>query len=369
MRAPLIGPPRQPRTVRVCGAELADEVRRVLPGARVVDAPTPELQQVVDQMEESLPASDDDEDASYLEGGRIDPDTMHELFVAAKLLFEAAPWKVASDSQIIRVDIPAHGIEAGCISIIGAMEESLGFILFPSLRGYERFLGAADRPRRPGQPFDLGTTMLALDFEVGSALPASLRREVMKHGWPVAAANAYPVIHHRSRDAALMPTSEREVRTITANDPCPCGSGKKFKRCCLNGAGAAGHRDHESNPDHGRPRDHGAITNHGDHPPASIHELDKLLVERIAQFARRRFGREWVAPMRGCSGIRPRRRNSWASGFSITTASRASRSRTGSGRRRGPASPPRNSHCSARSTAPGSRPGRCSRSNLERRYS
>ncbi|MCC7144604.1 MAG: hypothetical protein IT349_21095, partial [Candidatus Eisenbacteria bacterium] len=47
MRAPLIGPPRQPRTVRVCGAELADEVRRVLPGARVVDAPTPELQQVV----------------------------------------------------------------------------------------------------------------------------------------------------------------------------------------------------------------------------------------------------------------------------------------------------------------------------------
>lgn len=32
------------------------------------------------------------------------------------------------------------------------------------------------------------------------------------------------------------------VEKVGRNDPCPCGSGKKFKQCCLNKTGGSGVR-------------------------------------------------------------------------------------------------------------------------------
>ncbi|MDD5309763.1 MAG: SEC-C metal-binding domain-containing protein [Deltaproteobacteria bacterium] len=40
-----------------------------------------------------------------------------------------------------------------------------------------------------------------------------------------------------SREAPAKPsTQKRDVPKVGRNDPCPCGSGKKYKKCC--GAGA-----------------------------------------------------------------------------------------------------------------------------------
>jgi uncharacterized protein YecA (UPF0149 family) len=33
--------------------------------------------------------------------------------------------------------------------------------------------------------------------------------------------------------ATRMATAKRELGKMGRNDPCPCGSGKKYKRCCL----------------------------------------------------------------------------------------------------------------------------------------
>lgn len=39
------------------------------------------------------------------------------------------------------------------------------------------------------------------------------------------------------RQMAYDPTpTQRARRRVGRNDPCPCGSGKKFKRCCLGKA-------------------------------------------------------------------------------------------------------------------------------------
>jgi uncharacterized protein len=39
--------------------------------------------------------------------------------------------------------------------------------------------------------------------------------------------------HRRSRASASRPAPlRREGRKIGRNEPCPCGSGRKFKRCC-----------------------------------------------------------------------------------------------------------------------------------------
>lgn len=40
---------------------------------------------------------------------------------------------------------------------------------------------------------------------------------------------------HRARLAMHAPaTSAAPIKRVSRNDPCPCGSGKKFKKCCLN---------------------------------------------------------------------------------------------------------------------------------------
>ena len=33
-------------------------------------------------------------------------------------------------------------------------------------------------------------------------------------------------------DTALRAPKKREVQKVYPNDPCPCGSGKKYKQCC-----------------------------------------------------------------------------------------------------------------------------------------
>ena len=358
MDSPLIGPPRRPGSVRVADACLAAEVRRVLPEAHVVEAPTPELDHVFELMSEAAEGGTRQE-PSYFEDGRVGIEAVERLFRAAKALYYAAPWRVAGDNQVLRVDIPAYGVEGACLSIIGALGQSIGLIVFPSLEGYERFLEMADAPIPPGTPIDMGTTSLSLNYEAASDLPATMHREAMEHGWPVGDHAAYPVVQHRDRDAVLRPLTERDVGVISAcaaslaaffvkhrdlferdaldepvcesyfgddglevrftmpyeavelfdvntsghsretaahrspstsgqrdskvakvgrNEPCPCGSGKKYKLCCLPRQQAeAGRRSAPAET-----------------PPAACHRLDRELAGRMNRYARSRFGSDWM---------------------------------------------------------------------------
>lgn len=375
---PMVGRPRQPSTVRVADPDLAAEVRRVLPEVEVVVAPTPELDQVLALMGESLLESDSDGESSYFEDGRIPAEVIAELFRIADVLFAVAPWKQAADQQVLRVDIPAYEVEGACLSIIGALGESLGLILFPSRAAMGKFLDAAERPR--GKSIDLGTSSLALNFEAGSDLPPTMLREAMKYGWPVAGPKAYPVVQHRDRDATLRPLTERDVRVMTAcaaslaaffarcgglfeqgvpdepvcvswfneddlevrftypyeagalfkinagpptasatrprpgqpapprpasasrvtavpapkfgrNQACPCGSGKKYKNCCLR----AERRDFFAAQER-------AARAGAEDGAAAVHGLDRSLVDDMTAYARRRFGQEWL--MRSAEAFR-----------------------------------------------------------------
>jgi hypothetical protein len=372
MKSPMIGPPRRPRIIRVADAHLAAEVQQLLPEVRVIEAPTPELDHVLERMSETALEDTGGEEPSYFEEGRVPADAIEALFRTAKVLYKIAPWKVAGDSQILRVDIPAYGVEGACLSIIGALGQSIGLILFPSIQGFERFLEAAEAPRPPGKAIDLGTTALSLKYEAGSDLPAGMYREALAHGWPVAEAKAYPVVQHRDRDGVSRPLSENDVRIVSVcadslaaffvkhrhlferdaldepvcesyfdeddievrftlpyeagevfkvnqprhqpkvaagrapatgtevyakaervgstntgkigrNEPCPCGSGKKYKRCCLaeEQLAPADVIDPSTLPDTGD-------------APATVHDLDRKLVASMDRYARDTFGPNWI---------------------------------------------------------------------------
>jgi len=336
MERPIAGPPRRPGRIRVASADLAASVRRAVGEAiEVVVAPTPELNDVLEHMQAGM--SGDEVDQSYFEEGRVSVETVADLFVAAELLYRVAPWKTMGDEQIVRVDIPRLGIEGACLSVIGALEESIGLLLFPSLAGFDAFASSAE-DRKPG-PVDLGSTVLSLTFERGADLPATMRREIAQHEWSVAGPRAYPRVDHRDRDGVPRPLSERDVKVMAAcatsfgaffaknrrvfkdddgdavsesysdqddltlrftfpyeaaelfdvdeprpeprvaapeiprNAPCPCGSGRKYKKCHLAEDEAKGRGGQER---------------------ASVHQLDERVVEEMQRFAGRRFGAAWA---------------------------------------------------------------------------
>ncbi|MGH8194105.1 MAG: SEC-C metal-binding domain-containing protein [Woeseiaceae bacterium] len=254
-------------------------------------------------------------------------------------ILRQAPWKSAADTQLLRLDIPELGVEGACVSIIGALGQSAGFIIFPSLMAFESFLDATEEVGPASEMPDLGTTTLALNFERGADLPARMRREAAEHGWVVAGRNAYPQVQHRNRDGLPRPLGEHDVRVVAAcasalaafcikhpglfgeeqfesiceswlnegdlevrftvpyeagslfpinhpevlpverptakvgrNVPCPCGSGRKYKKCCL--------------PREQARRTPSAI-------PSRLHDVDRRLIERMLRFGARRFGKAW----------------------------------------------------------------------------
>lgn len=339
LERPLVGPARRPARVRVQDASLVREIREVLGDEIPIDvAPTPELDELIEAMPAEITAGD--EEASYFEGGRVSPEVVAKLFSAARLLFGLEPWKMAHDGQVLRMDIPALGVDGACVSIIGALGENPGVLIFPSLEGYEAFRRAAEGPRSQRGPVDLGTGWVALSFECGADLPKPMRREAAKHGWPVASTEAYPLVERWERDGAPRPLRERDVeiaaacasslsafflrngalfasdeiepvcesffdeddrevwftapyeafpefdivepgppgpeprfqQKVSRNDPCPCGSGRKYKKCHLPRGGA------ESAAERVKSR---------------LHDLDARMVRALWQFADKRFGDAW----------------------------------------------------------------------------
>lgn len=213
--SPLAGPPRRPKRIRVAQEHLGAELRVAFPDIEVVVAPTPELDQVIAQMVASMPAGGGNA-PSYLERGRLAPQTLDAMFPAAEALFRSAPWNELDDSAGLRLDIPALGVEGACVSVIGALGESLGLVIFPSHLARELFLTSVETSEERDTSLDMGTTILSLDFDRGADLPAGMRREVADHGWPVAGPTAYPRVTHRDRDGVPRPIEERDVRIVTA---------------------------------------------------------------------------------------------------------------------------------------------------------
>lgn len=211
---PLVGPPRRPTHLRVADPILAAELRAAVPDLVIEIGPTPELDEVFTHLSESMTGKEST--ASYFEDGRVALPDLQRLFAAAARLYPVAPWRFIPDDQVLQLDIPTLGIEGASVSIIGALGESIGFLIFPSLMGFESFRKAADVPPSKRGKLDLGTSILSLNFETTEDLPPSMRREVMSQGLPIADAQAYPLVEHRDRDGVLRPVTPHDVQIATA---------------------------------------------------------------------------------------------------------------------------------------------------------
>jgi uncharacterized protein len=67
-----------------------------------------------------------------------------------------------------------------------------------------------------------GDALQAMDSNQIEALQQSIQPRIEKI-----------YLHYRRRPAAVIPTTfVRAIPKVGRNDPCPCGSGKKYKKCC-----------------------------------------------------------------------------------------------------------------------------------------
>lgn len=289
---------------------------------------------------------------SYLADGRISPALVAEMFRHAGAVYRAAPWAAVFDSQLVRVDIPAFGITGAALCTIGNLGESFGLLLFPSLAAYDAFVDG--RPQIGPGP---GESILSLNFERASVLPARMRREIATHGWPVEGDSAYPLLLKmgdgsqigqrethlwsllcaaftdffltnrglfegdevepvcRSYDVDAVgeirltaPYDDVEIFAVNCeadrlagrhsggatplrlvqsgpkvgrNDPCPCGSGKKFKKCCVD--------KRAEGPSPATPPTQATVPGR-----ARLHDRINAMATRLGDFAMARFGQRWI---------------------------------------------------------------------------
>jgi hypothetical protein len=215
MAEPAEGPPRRPDRIRVADVTLAAELRAVVAGAiPITVVPTPELDEALQAMLEAL--GTEEEERTYLQDGSLTQESVGELFAAAREFHRRAPWLLCDEDELVRVDAPALGIEAGCLSIVGAVGDCFGFMLFPSRASFERFEAALEEEPPADDPIDYGTTWHSLTFEDERGVAPAMRREAKEHGWALAEASAFPIAERCETDGEPQRLLPRDLEIITA---------------------------------------------------------------------------------------------------------------------------------------------------------
>jgi len=292
----LLDPPigGRPRRLRLNDPGWADQVRRVLPGLDVVSGPTPELEAPLDDLTSRM--MQDDRPASYLDD-RLSAEDIAALFKAADAFYRLEPWKTLDDDHLIEVNIPELDVQGGCLSIIGALGENFGVILFASLADYERMLEVSEELEATGDIRELGIVMTSLNYERGADLPQSLRREVERHGWPVAAAAAYPMVEHRGRDGYARPVTPRELHVITACTEALVPVLEQHADAFSTGGLphlSLSHVDRQGVDVHLKSPPTGWQAGEADHQMSELDWLDEALIVRLFEYAHGRWGRRFT---------------------------------------------------------------------------
>lgn len=123
MGEPMYGRPYRPTRVRVASTELAEALRAGHPDLDVVCAPTPELDEILAQLQEKKAEESSAEPSSLTP--EIPPDAMASFFKAAAALYRAQPGQLAAERapRICRFPFVLIPAPNGCSRFAGSQPE------------------------------------------------------------------------------------------------------------------------------------------------------------------------------------------------------------------------------------------------------
>lgn len=272
----------------------------------------------------------------------VSPPLILDVIAAMVELDEAQPWELFGADEPIEIRLLRGGrevVEEGCI--MGQAGEQLGFALYRQRGSIERIVeltmqGRHDAARKLGATtlliehdhsfvtdaveamtgvaiapvvchIDGGKLHAAREQDV-AALAAAVRAvTALAHGKDKAEgqSRAYVdgreqrVVAHARRSAARSVANAKDAPSrspsrspyegAARNQPCPCGSGKKFKRCHLGTSEAAG--SSTASKSVAAPPAPAAAMGSGTSARPAIHGRDERIVAEILAFAAKRFGK------------------------------------------------------------------------------
>jgi hypothetical protein len=209
---------RRPQAIRVEDAALAAALQPLLAkGVEVRPGPAPELDHVMRSMAAAMGTPRDQ--VGYLEGKRIEPAVVERFFAAAARLYARQPWGIVQDDcQLIRVDSPDLDVDAWWLSIIGALGQNFGLVVFQSLADFESL-----PPDPEATTIDSGSLpVFSVNFDRLRDLPKAMQRDVARHHWPVSGPRAYPWILAMVSGAQARPLVERDYHLAIAMTEALC---------------------------------------------------------------------------------------------------------------------------------------------------
>ncbi|CAK6687318.1 hypothetical protein [Synechococcus sp. CBW1107] len=209
-----------PLHVTVDQEALLPLVRRLLPGVPAKVGRSAELEELF----QALPAMEPAPEVrgilgltTYL-GGDLTAADIGSFFSACADLYRREPWALFADDQcLFQLTSRALGMNQWCGSVLGQAGESYGVLLFESRLDQARFTQLAQSEHNyselaPGQL----PHQRAISFEPLDAISRELATEIERHGWPVAAGDAYPLPLHIDPDFLAVPPCRDELARLEA---------------------------------------------------------------------------------------------------------------------------------------------------------
>ena len=226
VESPEVGVPHVPARIRVASEQHAAALRRAVgPETEVVCAPTPEVEPVRISLAAYLEKVGSEPDETYLSPG-IGEEVVAGLFRAATRFHAAAPWKqLPADQTTASVSIKALGVRRAALVVLGHDGKQPGIQLAQDEAGASALRALLAEREGEGGGLELEDLEdeddaipphLALELVRGADLEPSRRKEIAKHGWPVAGPAAYPELSAFDEDGLLRPASARELAVMEA---------------------------------------------------------------------------------------------------------------------------------------------------------
>jgi len=205
---PAVGLPRLPAQLAVDDPALGEALAPLAGalGIRLERGPAAPLDRVIEHMRQF---DTPEVEPTYLGGPGADAAAVGWLFEAAGRLAAAGCWHRVADSDGLEVHLDGLAGAAPCVALTGAGGLSEGALVFADRAAFAETVAGTAADEESHWP-RAGT--LSLNYEAGCDLPEEMRREVMRHGWPVCDARHFPIISRLAAPGSIEPCDGEDYR-------------------------------------------------------------------------------------------------------------------------------------------------------------
>jgi tetratricopeptide (TPR) repeat protein len=212
MEQPAAGDPHRPTEIQIRPSTAWDSLTRHFEAIGVACQPSEVLDQVdylFDDLTRHMAGVDP---PGLLDMPGVQPEQVGRFFEAASAFYLRAPWRSLGYEAVIRIECDRYESGPWFAVIMGQSGLTLGLALYEDLSLLRRMwagkLSDEEGARR--------TVALTVTFDDESSMPEVDLEAIERHGWPIAAPEAYPSLFRKERGLSMRPPLSWEIDLMDA---------------------------------------------------------------------------------------------------------------------------------------------------------